>query len=59
MNKVIILRYGELHLKGKNKGFFERILINNIKKVVSEFDCHVCKTSGRYIVFGFDEMDEV
>ena len=59
MNKVIILRYGELHLKGKNKGFFERLLINNIKNSVSEFDCHVNKISGRYIISDFDDMDEV
>ena len=31
MDNVIILRYGELFLKGKNRGFFERTLIKNIK----------------------------
>ena len=57
MKKVILLRYGELHLKGKNKGFFEKVLIRNIKETVKDFDCNVQKIAGRYIVSNFDEMD--
>ncbi|MBQ3494038.1 MAG: tRNA 4-thiouridine(8) synthase ThiI, partial [Clostridia bacterium] len=58
MNNVILLRYGELHLKGKNKGYFERVLLSNIKKIVSNFNAKVEKISGRYIVFGYDAIDE-
>lgn len=29
---IIIIRYGEINLKGKNRAFFERALIENIKK---------------------------
>ena len=29
----ILLRYGEIFLKGKNRGTFERKLVNNIKKI--------------------------
>ena len=57
MRKVILLRFGELYLKGKNKGFFERALLNNIKSALKEFDVNVCKISGRYLVADFDEMD--
>ncbi|MBE7082571.1 MAG: tRNA 4-thiouridine(8) synthase ThiI [Clostridiales bacterium] len=57
MNKVILLRIGELYLKGKNKGFFEKTLLKNIKKVLMPFDCNVVKISGRYLVRDFDEMD--
>ena len=57
MNKVILLRFGELYLKGKNKGYFERILLKNIKENLKNFDCNVVKISGRYLVTDFDEMD--
>ena len=30
--KIILVRYGELTLKGKNRSEFERVLYNNIKK---------------------------
>ena len=30
MNKAILIRFGEIFLKGKNKHVFERMLIHNI-----------------------------
>ena len=57
MRKVILLRFGEIYLKGKNKGYFERILLNNIKHSLTEYDCKILKISGRYLVTDFDEMD--
>ncbi|MBE7074396.1 MAG: tRNA 4-thiouridine(8) synthase ThiI [Clostridiales bacterium] len=57
MKKVILLRFGEIYLKGKNKGYFERVLLRNIKTALSNIDCIVNKTSGRYIVSDFDDMD--
>ena len=32
LKKAIIIRYCEIHLKGKNRGFFEKLLRENIKK---------------------------
>lgn len=58
MKKVILLRFGELYLKGKNRGFFEKVLINNIKQSLKGIDCSFYKATGRYIVSDFDEMDE-
>lgn len=57
MKKVILLRFGELYLKGKNKGYFEKTLLNNIKETLKDFDLNVGKISGRYLVTNFDEMD--
>lgn len=57
MKDVILLRFGEIYLKGKNKGFFERTLLKNIRKSLENFDCNVEKISGRYLVTDFDEMD--
>lgn len=59
MKNVILLRFGEIYLKGKNKGYFERSLLNNIKQSLSEFDCKIIKISGRYVVSDFDEIDQI
>ncbi len=56
MKKVIIIRWGEIHLKGKNRGHFERLLENNIKHALSKFDCNLKKISGRYVVSDFEEF---
>lgn len=48
MDKVIVIRYGEIFLKGKNRGFFEKLLINNIEKKVKKYDCKFSRSRGRY-----------
>lgn len=53
--KVVLIRYSEIHLKGKNRGFFERALVNNIKRNLDGFDYCLTHTSGRYVVSQFDE----
>ena len=30
--KVVIIRYAEIHLKGKNRGFFERVFTVNLER---------------------------
>ena len=54
MKKVILLRYGEIYLKGRNRSYFERCLLDNIKEVLSGYDCKVVKMQGRYSVEDFD-----
>ena len=34
MEKVIIVRYCEIHLKGKNRGYFEKIFMMNLEKAL-------------------------
>lgn len=58
MDKVIILRYGELYLKGKNRGFFEKLLITNIKNCLKQFQCKFLFNRGRYEVSDYSETDE-
>lgn len=55
MKNVIIIRWGELHLKGKNRGQFERLLEKNLKHALEEFTCELKKISGRYVVSNFEE----
>lgn len=61
MKKVIIIRYAEIYLKGKNRGFFERAFETNLRRAVQDFSCEVVKQSGRYLVENFpdEETDEI
>ena len=55
MKKVIIIRYGEIFLKGANRSFFENALVTNIKKALVGEKFTFTKYSGRYIISEFDE----
>ncbi|MDD2227113.1 MAG: tRNA 4-thiouridine(8) synthase ThiI [Clostridia bacterium] len=57
MRKVIILRYGEIYLKGRNKNFFENLLIKNIKNSLNAIECKVEKIYGRYLITNFKDSD--
>ena len=57
MKKVIILRYSEIWLKGKNRGFFENALENNLRRAIQDLPCELVKQSGRYLVHNFEECD--
>lgn len=54
MKNVIILRYSEIHLKGKNRGYFEKLLVGAIKNTLKDFGATLGHISGRYIVSNFD-----
>ncbi len=58
MEKVILLRYGEIFLKGDNRGFFERVLLDNIRKSISDFKCKIKKIAGRICLYEYDNNDE-
>ena len=53
--EIIVVRFGELFLKGNNRAFFERLLIKNIKAAVSGYGCTVKAMRGRYTVEGFEQ----
>ena len=57
MEKVIIIRYAEIYLKGKNRGFFERAFEKNLQSALDGFACQLVKQSGRYLVQNFAEED--
>ena len=58
MKKAILIRYGEIHLKGKNRPFFERALKNQIKRACSGIECEVSMLGGRYYIREYDIKDE-
>lgn len=59
MDKVIIIRLGEIFLKGKNRRFFEKILMAIIKDKLSKIDCKIFFGRNRYIVSDFAETDTI
>lgn len=48
--KSILLRYGEINLKGNNRKFFERCVISSIKKKTKGYKCVVQTLRNRTIV---------
>ena len=58
MERVILIRYGELHLKGKNRGQFERALIDNIQHSLKNIRHGFSKYSGRYVIWDYDDQFE-
>ena len=59
MKKVILIRFGEIFLKGKNRGYFEKQLVWNIRQAMEKFGATVEKVPGRYVVSNYNEDDEV
>ncbi len=58
MEKVVLIRFGEIFLKGKNKRFFENLLERNIKNALSIYDCVIEKSHNRFYVAGYDNEIE-
>ena len=59
MENSILIRYGELFLKGKNKIFFEQTLLSNIRRLLQGVECNLYKISGRFVVNKYKESDEI
>ncbi len=57
MKRVVIIRYGELYLKGKNRGFFEGKFEANLKNALKGIDHKFVKQSGRYLIENFAEEE--
>jgi len=60
MEKVILIRYGEIHLKGLNRPYFEKKLKENIKKALRNMpDIKVIRSQGRFYVENYTNETEV
>ncbi|MCI5837905.1 MAG: tRNA 4-thiouridine(8) synthase ThiI [Christensenellaceae bacterium] len=57
MERIIIIRYCEIHLKGKNRNYFESLLEKNIRKSLSDTECTIERAQSRYLVKNFKEAD--
>lgn len=55
MEKVILVRYAEIHLKGLNRPFFEKLLVDRIKQALNPVHANVVREQGRIFVYGIPE----
>lgn len=58
MENVLLVRYGEIHLKGLNRPYFERKLIENIRRALREMHARVERAQGRIYVWGIPKEEE-
>ncbi len=56
MKKVLLIKYGEIALRGKNRGLFEKKLIDSVRKNLKDVEgnFYVVKEQGRLILENLD-----
>ena len=58
MRELLLVRYGEVFLKGQNRPFFLRKLVEHVKMAVREVNGRVWLSDGRIYVSDFTDLDE-
>lgn len=58
MREILLVRFGEVFLKGQNRPFFMKKLIGHIRQATREIDGRVWMSEGRIYVSDFSDMDE-
>ena len=58
MRNLLLVRYGEIFLKGQNRPLFMRALVKRIKYAVKDLSATVLLHDGRILVSDFDDLDE-
>lgn len=59
MDNVILIRYGEIHLKGKNRPYFESMLKKSIISAAKiDPDSRVSFNDGRYYIEGYSDKNK-
>lgn len=60
MNRVILIKYGELSTKKGNRNFFINTLYNNVKSKLVDYDVKIHKDRARmYIEFSENDLDAI
>lgn len=55
---TILIRYGEIFLKGNNRGYFESALAKNIRTALENFKFKFVRTQNRFLLEDYDEAYE-
>lgn len=55
MQRVILIRFGEIFLKGSNRKHFEQLLKKNIKATLASFEYSFCYSHNRYFVENYSQ----
>ena len=56
MREVLLVRFGEVHLKGLNRPHFLKILTNNVRRAVEPIGGNVWLADSRIYVSGVEDM---
>ncbi len=59
MNKIILIRFNEIHLKGGNKKYFTHLLYENIKTALKGYDCKIENIQNRLLVRNYTNEDSI
>lgn len=57
METVLLIRYAEIHLKGLNRPFFERLLVDRVRRALEPVKADVEREQGRVFVYGVPENE--
>lgn len=55
---TILIRYGEIFLKGNNRGYFESALAKNIRTALENFKFKFVRAQNRFLIEDYDEAYE-
>lgn len=56
MSNVLLVRYAEIHLKGQNRPFFEKLLVQNVMKAAEAVcPCSIIRDRGRFILVDYED----
>lgn len=58
MREILLVRFGEVFLKGQNRPFFYKKLTDHVKDAVREVNGHVWLRDGRIYVSDYTDQDE-
>ncbi len=58
MRELLLVRYGEIFLKGQNRPVFMRALVKRVKRAVQELGATVYLNDSRIFVTDYDDQDE-
>ena len=58
MREVLLVRFGEIYLKGLNRPYFLRMLVDRVKRAVKDVGGHVWLSDSRVYVSDMTDMDE-
>ena len=59
MENILLIRYGEIYLKGLNRPFFENLLLKRVREAVADIEgIVVAKQDSRFFAQGYAQADE-
>ena len=55
MKQVLLVRYAEIHLKGLNRPYFERMLVDRMRDALQSIHARIEREQGRVFVYDIPE----